>query len=141
MEKPPLTATVLETGDSAFAVSIDVSGHRIIGDEPVEAGGGNLGPAPMDLLTAALAECTAMTIRWVARQKNWPLQHVAVTVTHCKGGEGSSSPRQDMFEKHIKITAPGLTPEQQAKLVEAAAKCPIQRTLEGTPHILTVGAA
>ena len=137
MAKQPLTATINETGASAFAVSIDVSGHQLIGDEPVDAGGGNLGPAPMDLLTAALGECTAMTIRWVARQKNWPLEHVAVTVTQRKGGEGASSPRQDVFEKTIVLKAPGLSAEQQQELIAAAAKCPIQRTLEGTPLIRT----
>lgn len=64
------TAHIVETGESAFAVSIDVSGHHLIGDEPVEQDGGDLGPAPYDLLLAALGECTAMTVRWYARQQN-----------------------------------------------------------------------
>jgi putative redox protein len=134
------TATVSETGQSPFAVSIAVSGHTLVGDEPEDAGGRNLGPAPYDLLTAALAECTAMTIRWYARRENWPLDQVAVTVTHRKGGEGALSPRQDVFEKRITLKAPALTAEQQRKLVEIAAKCPVQRTLEGTPLIQTLGA-
>ncbi len=48
------TTHVEETGESAYAVSIAVSGHTIKGDEPVSFGGGNLGPAPYDLLLAAL---------------------------------------------------------------------------------------
>ncbi|WP_354491618.1 OsmC family protein [Mesorhizobium robiniae] len=47
-------------------------------------GGGRLGPSPFDLMTAALAECTAMTVRWFARQQDWPLEHVEVTVDHAK---------------------------------------------------------
>jgi putative redox protein len=137
MATEPLTAHIHEAGASAFAVSIRVSGHRLTGDEPVADGGGNLGPAPMDLLTAALGECTCMTIRWVARQKGWPLEHVAVIVTHRKGGEGASSPRQDVFEKTITLKAPDLSAGQQQELIAAAAKCPIQRTLEGTPLIRT----
>ena len=131
------TAHVTESGKSAFAVEIEVSGHRLTGDEPVDQGGGDLGPAPFDLLTAALAECTAMTVRWFALQQKWPLDHVEVSVTHRKGGPGAESPRQDMFTKRLRLTGAALTAEQKAKLIEIAAKCPVQRTLEGTPHILT----
>ena len=131
------TAHISENGQSAYAVDIQVSGHHIVGDEPVDFGGGNLGPNPYDLLTAALGECTAMTIRWYALQQKWPLEHVAVSLTHQKGGEGASGPRQDVFTKTITLKGPDLTAEQHAKLIEVAAKCPVQRTLEGTPLIRT----
>jgi len=130
-----ITAHATETGASPYAVAITTNGHSLIGDEPVDAGGANLGPHPFALLAAALAECTAMTIRWYALQQKWPLAHVEVSVTHQKGGEGTISPRQDLFEKSITINGPELTAEQHAKLLEVAAKCPVQRTLEGTPLI------
>ena len=44
-----IAAHVTETGTSAYAVSIDVSGHGLTGDEPVDFGGANLGPAPSGL--------------------------------------------------------------------------------------------
>jgi putative redox protein len=138
MAEKTTTAHVRETGSSRFAVAIDVSGHALTGDEPVEAGGGNLGPSPFDLLAAALGECTAMTIRWYALQQKWPLQHVSVVLTHRKGGEGASSPRQDVFSKTINLTGPDLTAEQRAKLIDVAARCPVQRSLEGTPLIRTL---
>ena len=131
------TVHVGETGDSRFAVAIEVSGHILRGDEPEDAGGKNLGPAPFDLLTAALAECTTMTIRWYAEQQKWPLEHVEVTVTHQKGGEGAANARQDVFTKSIRLTGSELTEEQHKKLIEIAAKCPVQRALEGTPLIRT----
>lgn len=140
MAENGVTAHVTETGESAYAVAIDVSGHRLRGDEPVEAGGADLGPAPYDLLAAALGECTAMTVRWFALQQKWPLEHVEVVLTHRKGGEGAASPRQDVFTKTISLTGPDLTPEQRARLMEIAAKCPVQRTLEGTPRIVTAPA-
>jgi len=130
-------ATVSETGDSPFSVAIEVSGHRLTGDEPEDQGGADLGPSPYDLLTAALAECTTLTVRWYARQKGWPLEKVAVEVRHRKGGEGTTDPRQDRFEKTVHLTGPDLSAEQRVKLVEIAARCPIQRSLEGTPLILT----
>jgi putative redox protein len=130
-------AHVIEAGDSPFSVRIDVSGHSLTGDEPVAMGGADLGPAPYDLLLAALGECTAMTIRWYARQQDWPLERVEVTLTHAKGGVEGKSPKVDHFEKHIRITGPALTPEQRERLIEVAARCPVQRTLEGTPVITT----
>lgn len=133
MTNTKIHAHIIETGASAYAVSIDVSGHQINGDEPLDAGGGNLGPAPYDLLSAALGECTAMTIRWYALQQKWPLDKVEVTLTHHKDG------KQDVFEKSITLYGESLTEEQRAKLIEIAAKCPVQRTLEGTPSIRTTG--
>lgn len=127
-----ITAQVIETGESDYAVSIDVSGHSIKGDEPEEAGGKNLGPAPYDLLTAALGECTAMTVRWYALREKWPLDKVEVTLTHQKIDKVS------VFEKKIIVHGDQLTDEQRKKLIDVAAKCPVQRTLEGKVEIKTV---
>ncbi|MDB5490554.1 MAG: osmotically inducible protein OsmC [Micavibrio sp.] len=125
------TAHVSENGESAFGVDITVSGFEIKGDEPIESGGGNLGPAPYDILLAALGECTCMTVRWYARQQNWPLEKVEVILTHHKEG------RTDHFTKDISLYGDSLSGEQREKLIEIAAKCPVQRTLEGTPVIAT----
>lgn len=128
-----IQAHVQETGKSAYAVTINISGHVLTGDEPVDAGGGNFGPAPYDLLTAALGECTAMTVRWYALQQKWPLEKAEVKITHHKEG------RQDIFTKQVILHGDALSVEQRRKLIEIAAKCPVQRTLEGTPVIQTQG--
>ncbi|MDX2066359.1 MAG: OsmC family protein [Fimbriimonadaceae bacterium] len=125
------TVRVVETGASPFAVAITVGKFNLIGDEPPELDGANLGPAPYDFLTIALAECTAMTIRWYARQQGWPLDRVQVTVTHAKRD------RIDTFRKRIEIEGPLLSAEQRAKLREVADKCPVHRTLLGTPEFST----
>jgi putative redox protein len=133
----PTNATIRENGKSAFAVDIHVSGFTILGDEPEGMGGGNLGPNPYDLLTAALGECTAMTVRWYARQQGWPLERVEVAMTHEKTALEGTSRKTDLFTKTITIHGDALTDEQRKKLIEVAAKCPVQRTLEGTPVIKT----
>lgn len=126
------TAHVEETGKSAYSVSISVSGHTIKGDEPVSFGGGNLGPAPYDLLLAALGECTAMTVRWYAIQQKWPLEKVEVKLTHQK------IDKVDTFEKQVIVHGDTLTDEQRKKLVDVAAKCPVQRTLQSDVVIRTL---
>ncbi len=137
-EEKTIYAHVIETGESAYAVDIDVSGHPIKGDEPLDAGGGNLGPAPYDTLLAALGECTAMTVRWYALRQNWPLDKVEVKLTHHKEVSAGSKNKIDHFTKEIILHGSALTDEQRAKLIEVAAKCPVQRTLEGTPIIETI---
>lgn len=131
MSKSGTHAKISENGKSDFSVDIDVSGFSLLGDEPENAGGKNLGPAPYDMLLAALGECTAMTIRWYALREKWPLEHVSVELTHHKEG------KQDIFTKKLAIKGDQLSDEQRAKFVEVAAKCPVQRTLEGTPTIRT----
>lgn len=138
MSEETTTAHVVETGESAFAVNIDVSGHHFVGDEPLSKGGNDLGPAPYDLLLAALGECTAMTVRWYARQQDWPLERVEVSLTHAKGGVEGKSAKTDHFTKTIRVSGKDLTEEQRDKLIAVAARCPVQRTLEGTPVITTL---
>ncbi len=128
-------ARIVENGKSPYAVDMDVSGFALQGDEPVASGGAGLAPAPYDYLLAALGECTAMTVRWYALQKQWPVENVDVSLTHHKDG------KQDVFTKTITITGDALTAEQRTKLIEIAGKCPVQRTLEGTPRITTLATA
>jgi putative redox protein len=132
-----LTANVRETGESSFAVAIDVDGHLLKGDQPESAGGANLGPDPHEMLLASLGECTAMTVRWYARQHNWPLDEVSVALTYRHGTIEGQTGLKDIFTKAVHLTGAALTPEQHAKLIDVAAKCPIQRLLEGTPIIRT----
>ncbi len=132
-----ISVHVTEAGASRFAVRIEVGGHAIIGDEPAASGGADLGPSPFQLLAAALGECTAMTIRWYAERQKWPLDHVAVDVTHRKETAEGRAGKTDVFRKVLHIRGPALTDEQRAKLIDVAAKCPVQRTLEAGSIIVT----
>lgn len=130
-------ATVSETGLSPFAVRIEMGEHEMVGDEPPSVGGGGLGPNPFDLMTAALAECTVMTVRWFAAQQGWPVERVEATVDHAKKVLVGARVPVDVFDKTVFIHGPRLTDEQRARLLQVAASCPIQRVLEGAPVIST----
>lgn len=130
-EEKIITAHVSETGESAYAVQIEVNGHSLKGDEPEDSGGGNTGPAPYDMLLAALGECTAMTVRWYAIKQEWPLDKVEVKITFQK------IDKVGVFEKHVMVYGDDLNDDQRQKLIEVAAKCPVQRTLEGKVKIST----
>ena len=51
--------------------------------------------------------------------------------------ESIHAAKADHFAKTIRISGKNLTQEQRDKLIAIAARCPVQRTLEGTPVITT----
>lgn len=127
------TAVVRDSGPHSLKAEIAVGGQRFVGDEPVANGGTGLGPAPHDLLSAALAECTALTLRLYADRKGWPLEGVEVEVSH--EARAGVMPR-DLFHRRVKLTG-GLDEAQQTRLIEIAERCPVHRTLAAGSAIET----
>jgi putative redox protein len=117
------------TGRGRFQAVIEVRGGTIIADEPVEAGGLGSGPTPYELLSAALATCTAMTLRLYAERKGWTLPPYSVAAAHAivpAGADGT--PPRDLFTRNIAFEGP-LDGEMEARLLAVADKCPVHRTL------------
>lgn len=56
------------TGAGRFQTRIALRGGPILADEPAEVGGMDSGPTPYELLAAALAACTTMTLRLYAER-------------------------------------------------------------------------
>ena len=133
---------VSEADPSGFLQDVN-SGpfHHTLADEPVSYGGTNKGMSPYGFLSAGLGACTSMTIRMYARRKGWPLDHVAVEVSHDKvhaqdaGGSGSDS--VDTFRRSIRLTGK-LSDDQRERLMEIADKCPVHRTLEKGAKVETI---
>jgi putative redox protein len=105
-------------------------------DEPVSAGGTGTGPNPYDLLAAALASCTALTLRLYADRKGWPLKHVEVSVRHHR----SSLEARDRFDRCIELDGP-LDEAQRARLLEIADRCPVHQTFDRGADVSTKLAA
>ena len=98
-------------------------------DLDVEAGGTGL-PAPHDLLDAALAACTTLTLQLYLKRKGWAVQQLRVDVQHAKGERGYAMART------IHIVG-ALEAEQQAALLRIADACPVHKTLSGDIAIET----
>ena len=108
----------------ALRASVDVNGrHAIVTDEPVHLGGTDLGPAPHELLPAALASCIATMISMYARTKGWPLGEVEVTVDY----DPQAVPRHCAIDVHLPES---LTADQVKRLQRVANTCPFRRALE-----------
>jgi len=134
---------VAERGTGKFAQVVRVAQrHAMLADEPISIGGDDTGPAPYDLLLAALGTCTSMTLRMYADRKKWKLDHVAVRLTHdrvhaddCADCE-SETGFVDVIDRELLIDG-DLDDEQRAKLLEIADKCPVHRTLHNEIHVET----
>ena len=140
---PEGVVRVREADPAGFLQDI-AAGPRLhaLADEPPEFGGTGRGMSPYQLVAAGLGACTSMTIRMYARRKGWPLQHVAVDVTHdkihaedCADCEGRTG-RIDRFERVIRLEGP-LDDTQRNRLLEIADKCPVHRTLSHASVIAT----
>ncbi len=117
------------TGKGRFQAEIQVRGGTILADEPVEAGGLGSGPTPYELLSSALAACTAMTMRLYAERKGWALPPFSVATGHrIEPATADGGPPRDLFTRNIAFEGP-LDSEQEAKLLSIADKCPVHRTL------------
>ena len=130
------SSAILKLKDK-FTTHLKIGDYGFIGDEPIDYGGNNYGPTPYDLLTAALAECTAMTLHVFAKHKKWDLQEVKVHVDHEKKKveqkEGNTI-QQDIITKKIEVLG-NLDESQVKRLIEIGDRCPIHKTLHSDLQI------
>ncbi len=140
--EPPETAqadqgeVVATTAVDGFRTDVRLGQHQLVADEPRSLGGTDLGPSPYDLLSAALATCTSMTLRMYARHKNLGLKSATVRVEHgrvhaedcadCETAEG----RIDEFRRSISLEG-NLSDAERDRMLEIADRCPVHRTLHG----------
>lgn len=128
IELRPVRTTKAAAG--TIAQQLQIGPHILISDEPREIGGDDLGPDPHELLDAALASCTALTLNLYARRKGMLLANVEVEVSHSEA-DGVYRMRRD-----VRLTG-ALSDEQRNRMLEIANKCPVHRTLMGRFEIDT----
>lgn len=140
--KPAPGAVMASTGPTGFRTQINAAGHALIAGEPESAGGENSGPSPYDLLAAALASCTSMTLQLYARRKGLKLDKVTVRVAHskvyatdCRDCETKVG-KIDRLERTISLEGELDEPARQ-RLLEMADRCPVHRTLTSEIEVLT----
>lgn len=135
-------SVVATTAIDSFRTEVVAAGHEFIADEPTSVGGGDEGPSPYDLLSAALATCTTMTLKMYASHKKLDLRSVTVRVTHgkihakdCADCETQNG-KIDEFQRELTIDG-DLSDEQRNRMLEIADRCPVHRTLHGEMKVRT----
>jgi putative redox protein len=111
-------------------VRIDADGHALRGDEPVDHGGADTGPAPFGLLLSGLGACTAITLRMYAERQSWPLAGVDVKLTYIVAD------RETRWIDRL-ITLQGVDEVQRTKLAEIAERTPVTKAVRAGTEIRT----
>ena len=121
----------LGASDPDFRARLQVGAHAAVADEPAELGGGDLGPAPDEVLLSALGACTAITLRMYAARKQWPLEDVQVELAY-----GERDKAHTVIERRVRLGGP-LDDQQRQRLLQIANACPVHRILTGTVEVPT----
>ena len=111
---------------SHFQHDVTIRDHHVGADEPESAGGDDAAPSPEELLAAALASCTAITMEMYAQRKGWDVGGIEVEVEFTPADRGCPT----KFRLVMRLPS-DLSAEQVERLTVIAAKCPIHRTLDG----------
>jgi putative redox protein len=116
--------TTANIGTDHYQVRLDDGRHEFGSDEPAENGGSDSAPSPDELMEAALASCTVITLRMYADRKQWPVIAINATVTLERTDSNT------IFTRHIIIDG-DITEEQRERMLQIASSCPVSKTLKG----------
>ncbi|RZA36252.1 MAG: OsmC family peroxiredoxin [Lysobacteraceae bacterium] len=122
-----------QKGNGKLQQVLTIGKHQLLSDAPEALGGEDTGPEPHDLLAAALAACTTLTVTMYARRKGMLLDDVRVLIKHGPQDGGYA------FQRHIEYVG-ALGAEDRQRLTDIANKCPVHKTLSGTIRIETEAA-
>jgi putative redox protein len=117
-------------GTTNYQTAIVTGHHRLTADEGQALGGKDVGPAPYELLTSALAACTAITLRMYAERKQWPVTAVHADVHFVREGD------KQHIDRVLTIEG-GVDAEQKKRMADIAERTPVTLTLKGGLEIRT----
>jgi putative redox protein len=120
-----------DIGTTNYAVALMAGHHPLSSDEGPALGGKDTGAAPHELLCAALAACTAITLRMYAQRKGWPLRTAHVDVLFQLKGQERTMTRRLRLEGE-------LDEAQRARFADIAERTPVTLTLKQGIAITTI---
>ena len=126
------TAAIVTLTNRNYLAEAKMRNHFAVIDEPVNKGGDDSGPTPVEYLLTAIGGCVSITLRMYAERKKWDVGKITVNVIQkeelTSEGIKKSLIEEISFENEI-------TFEQKEKLLEIAGKCPVAKMVKGETEI------
>ena len=116
-------------GKEQYKVTHSNGRHEFFADEPKEKGGKDTAPSPDELLEAALASCTLVTLRMYTDHKKWNIGNIHIVVSLKRTEDKSIITRELKFENEM-------NEEQKKRLIQVAKACPVSKTISGNAELI-----
>jgi len=113
-----------------YRTVISIRDHVVIADEPVQDGGSDSGPTPMEIMLSTAGACVAVMTKAYAQRKNWPLEgvYVELGMERIRREDYPAYSGEAAFvheiRENIRFDGP-LSDDQKARLLVIAGKCPV----------------
>lgn len=117
-------------GHDKYKTTLSTDTHVIIGDEPIDNGGQDVGPGPGDLLRMSLASCTAITLRMYADRKGYDIDQIEVKVNTKEVDNKTIFTRQIVITGHIEDHV-------RKRMMQIANACPVHKMLTRPIEVIT----
>lgn len=128
--KPQFHASIVSTGAN-YLHRMRAGHFDLSTDEPTALGGQGAAPAPFDYYLAALAACTAITLRMYAQRKGWNLGEFRAELSLLRDDEGKAHVQRVLHSDQV------LSDEQWRRLLEIAEKTPVTKVMREGAQITT----
>lgn len=126
----PIGVTVTHQYGDAF--EIDARGHRLLVDQPVDAGGADLGPTPTELFAASLAACVCVYAMGFLRRHSLAADGLRV---HCQAIMSSDCPARVAAATLRLEGLPALAEGQRAALLAVVDHCTVHNSIRQAPQV------
>ncbi|YAF99356.1 MAG: OsmC family protein (plasmid) [Nodularia sp. CChRGM 3473] len=125
-----MTSVQVLSNESSLGQEVTIRQFHLIADEPPELGGDDTGPTPLEWVLAGLGSCKTMTVKMYAQRKGWSVEQVKVDLSYKKVSD------RHQIQTHLFLKG-NLNVDQQQRLLEIAARCPIHKLLTANLVIQT----
>ncbi|MBE4748121.1 OsmC family protein [Corallococcus sp. ZKHCc1 1396] len=135
MTQPLYTGQVRTVGESMARSTTEAQAFKIFMDEPVELGGSNGAPSPLDFVLAAHAGCLNYMTFYIARELGIPVTGTEITVQGSLNPAKFAGTNANVRAGYQSLTATihvqgSATPEQLLHLQrEIETRCPVSDNL------------
>ena len=127
----PLTTAVHVEHRGGDRFDIEIRGHTITVDQPIDVGGDDTAPTPTELLVASLASCVAFYARRYLARHGLDTNGLAVHAAY----ELADRPAR-VAAMHVQLMVPPGVPESRLQpLLAVASHCTVHNTLTDPPRV------